>query len=100
MKTPRSRIGTAVIDDRFIWVFGGINGRGGLLDDSIEVFDAEKNEWSTPPIKLTSPRCGMKAITVDHRIFITDEIFDTDKMTWYKAPEMILLRFGFSAVCF
>ena len=87
METARSEMGITVIDDRFIRIFGGFNDDD---LDSIEIFDVEKNEWSTSSIKLTSPMSGMKVITVDHKIFIIGfqqvEVLDVDKMKWSKVP--------------
>jgi hypothetical protein len=87
IKTARSKMGITVVDDRFIWIFGGMNGE---ILDSIEIFDTEKNEWSTSSIKLTSPMYDMKAITIDHKIFIIsferNEVLDIDSMKWSTMP--------------
>jgi hypothetical protein len=101
-------MGITVIDDRFIWIFGGLN--GGALD-SIEIFDVEKNEWFTSSIKMTSPRFGMKAITADHKIFIIGgqgtsgmmnvvEVLDIDEMKWPIGFSMKNVHLGHSAIGF
>jgi hypothetical protein len=94
MPTARFSMGVAVIDDRFIWTFGGTNNRWQSLD-VIEVFDIKNNMWSTLPIKLTAPQCGTRAVAIDHKIYILGggakdnphfwklvEAIDTDTMTW------------------
>lgn len=55
MKCPRSDCGTAVIDERFIMVFGGFSYSPCTMLDSVEMFDTQKNEWSMLPIKTPIP---------------------------------------------
>ena len=110
MHTGRCGAAVAVIDHR-IWVFGG-EGDGGKCLDEIEVFDVEKEEWTTTRIKMTSPRSGAQAVVVDGKIWIIGgvdasgdalnnvEIFDPDTGTWTPAPPLINKRFWHAAVCF
>lgn len=85
MKTARAGMQFAVVDDRFIWIFDGFNDSAHNID-SIEIFDAEKNEWfeSAIRIRLKSLMAGTRAFAVGHKIFILDDshvrIIDTDSM--------------------
>jgi N-acetylneuraminic acid mutarotase len=112
MKNKRAEFAISVIENRFIWVFGGYTDHYSRTTDSIEVFDVATNTWSLAPTKLTFPRFGMTAITIDHRIFIlggseseyngtkTVEVLDIDEMKWSTVSKMLFARMRYSAVGF
>ena len=58
--TARQGMGIGVVDDRFIWTFGGLKvGQG--YQDVIEVYDTKTGEWTTPNVKMRRPRYDIHA---------------------------------------
>ena len=98
--TGRRGMGVGVVDDRFIWTFGGFDGE--KVDDVIEMCDIKTGEWKTLNVKMTFPRDYSKAVVVNDKIWIIGgmtsrgepvkevEIIDTKTMTWTSAPSMII----------
>jgi len=108
MPTARCGMAVAVIGHQ-IWCFGGFNGH--KYFDVIEVFDVDKNEWTTSKFKMTSPRFGVKAVVIDGMIWIIGgssdgetldlvEIFDPVTGSWSVAPRMHIPRQGHAAIAF
>lgn len=103
MPSRRNGVAAAVVDDRFIWVFGSI--------PSIDVFDVEKSEWKTIT-DLHEAFVSARAVAVGHKIFMIGgtrvaggttskvDILDTDTMKWETAAPMSVQRAWFSAVGF
>jgi len=108
MPTARRGMAVAVIGHQ-IWCFGGSGGYRYL--DVIEVFDVDKNEWTTSEFRMTSPRDGATAVVIDGMIWIIGgyshgepidlvEIFDPETGMWTIAPCMHTPRFGHAAIAF
>ena len=90
-----------MVDDRFIWTFGGFDGV--KVVDVIEMCDIKTGEWKTLNVK-TPPRAYSSAVVVNDKIWIIGgwssteativvkgvEIFDTKTMTCTTAPSMII----------
>ena len=97
--TGRSGMGVGVVDDRFIWTFGGFDDENFV--DVIEVCDIKTGEWKTLDVKMTSPCVYSRAVVVNDKIWIIGgkssayktakdvEIIDTKTMTWTTAPSLI-----------
>ena len=93
-------MGVGVVDDRFIWTFGGVD--GDKVDDVIEMCDIKTGEWKTLNVNMTFPRAYSRAVVVNDKIWIIGgmsstfktvkdvEIIDTNKMTWTTAPSLII----------
>ena len=93
-------MGVGVVDDRFIWTFGGFDDENFV--DMIEMCDIKTGEWKTLDVKMTTPRGFSSAVVVNDKIWIiggmssTDEILkdveiiDTKTMTWTTAPSLII----------
>lgn len=109
MPTPRQGMGIVVVDERFIWTFGGLREGHGYLD-VIEVLDVEKQTWSTPAVRMTKQRYSSKAVLVDRRVFIVGgstgsiaalvEVLDLDTLTWGNAADLASPRKWHAAVGF
>ena len=93
ISAARSGVAVGVVDDQFIWTFGGISGSGAL--DVIEVFDAEKNEWTRSGCsRMMCSQYDAKAAVVGHNIYVTGgldsfgavfnslKVFNVDVTTW------------------
>ena len=106
-------MGVGVVDDRFIWTFGGVD--GDKVDDVIEMCVTSKTgEWKTLDVKMTSPRGYSRAVVVNDKIWIIGgkpsteaiivvnavEIIDTKTMTWTTAPSMVIPRRWHNAIGF
>ena len=100
--TGRSGMGVGVVDDRFIWTFGGFYGDDKVVD-VIEMCDIKTGEWKTLNVKMTFPRVDSRAVVVNDKIWIIGgkssttsepvkevEVIDTKTMTWTIAPSMII----------
>ena len=104
MSTARTEMGVALIDNRYAWILGGTN--EGKELDSIEIFDVEKKEWSVSPIKMTSPRSGIQAVAVGHKIYVIGgvpnrtEVLDIDEMKWKSLAPMMKSRVHFGMTAF
>ena len=93
-------MGVGVVDDRFIWTFGGWN--GDKYVDVIEMCDNKTGEWKTLKVKMTFPRAYSRAVVVNDKIWIIGgisssrktlkevEIIDTKTMTWTIAPSLTI----------
>ena len=93
-------MGVGVVDDRFIWTFGGFDGK--RVVDVIEMCDIKTGEWKTLNVKMTSPREYSRAVVVNDKIWIIGgmsptnepvkevEIIDTKTMTWTTAPSLTI----------
>ena len=57
-------MGVGVVDDRFIWTFGG-DDDGDKVDDVIEMCDIKTGEWKTLNVKMTFPRGYSRAVVVN-----------------------------------
>ena len=94
-------MGVGVVDDRFIWTFGGFDD-GRKVVDVIEMCDIKTGEWKTLNAKMTTPRGYSRAVVVNGKIWIIGgmtttyepvkevEIIDTKTMTWTTAPSLII----------
>lgn len=86
-----------VIDDRFIWIIGGIS--NGRCDTSIEVYDTEQKKWTMLPIKapFETEAVYMRIASWNRKIFAVCSrqysmmILDIDEMKWTRAelPEAV-----------
>jgi len=95
MPTARSGMAVAVIGHQ-IWCFGGWDGRREL--DVMEVFDVDKNEWTTSKFKMTSPMFSAEAMTINREIWIiengnqydirTVQTFDPETGIWAPPTKM------------
>ena len=102
MPTARQGMAIGCIDGRHIWTFGGYLNGNDL--DVIEVYDTVTDEWSVPPVKMTTKRYSSKAVVIGEKFFIVGgrenssnptnllEIFDPETMKWTQAPPMKLTR--------
>ena len=98
--TGRRGMGVGVVDDRFIWTFGGYDDV--KVVDVIEMCDIKTGEWKTLDVKMTPPRGYSRAVVVNDKIWIIGgrlptgktakdvEIIDTKTMTWTTAPSLII----------
>ena len=59
--TGRRGMEVGVVDDRFIWTFGGFDGK--RVVDVIEMCDIKTGEWKT--LKMTFPRVCSRAVVVN-----------------------------------
>ena len=76
--TGRRGMGVGVVDDRFIWTFGGwIDGLKAV--DVIEMCDIKTGEWKTLDVKITSPRVDSKAVVVNDKIWIIGGMSSTNE---------------------
>ena len=64
-----------MVDDRFIWTFGGFYGL--KVDDVIEMCDIKTGEWKTLNVKMTFPRVDSKAVVVNDKIWIIGGLSST-----------------------
>ena len=99
-----------MVDDRFIWTFGGFD--GDKVVDVIEMCDIKTGEWKTLNVKMTSPRVYSRAVVVNDKIWIIGgitsslepvkevEIIDTKTMTWTTAPSLIITHKFHTAIEF
>ena len=98
--TGRRGMGVGVVDDRFIWTFGGYD--DDKVVDVIEMCDIKTGEWKTLNVKMTTPREYSRAVVVNDKIWIIGgmsstlepvkevEIIGTKTMTWTTAPSLII----------
>ena len=90
-----------MVDDRFIWTFGGDD--GDKVVDVIEMCDIKTGEWKALDVKMTFPRVYSRAVVVNDKIWIIwwniintgepvneVEMIDTNKMAWTTVPSMII----------
>ena len=103
-------MGVGVVDDRFIWTFGGFD--GDKVVDVIEMCDIKTGEWKTLKVKMAFPRVYSKAVVVNDKIWIIGgksstgetvkvvEIIDTKTMTWTTAPSLITAHKFHTAIGF
>jgi hypothetical protein len=95
----RTRPAVAVIDERFIWVMGGLTEHG--VSASIDVFDTVTRRWSVPRTVMPVSRWSAKAVAVGGRIFViggadesvsnatgTVAVLDTVTLTWTAVCSM------------
>ena len=109
--TGRRGMGVGVVDDRFIWTFGGFDG-GDKVVDVIEMCDIKTGEWKTLDVKMTFPRGYSRAVVVNDKIWIIGgvsstnetlkdvEIIDTKTKTWTTALSLIIPRRFHNAIGF
>ena len=93
-------MGVGVVDDRFIWTFGGFD--GDKVDDVIEMCDIKTGEWKTLDVKMTFPRAYSRAVVVNDKIWIIGgvsitrkplkdvETIDTKTLVCKSAPSLII----------
>ena len=103
-------MGVGVVDDRFIWTFGGFDGVKAV--DVIEMCDIKTGEWKTLDVKMTFPRAYSRAVVVNDKIWIIGgisstyealkdvEIIDTKTMTWTTVPSLIIPHTYHNAIGF
>jgi kelch-like protein 18 len=97
---PTARCCTAVATiGRKIWVMGGFDNHRDI--DLIEVYDVDRNEWTTSPHRLTTPRLSARAVVIDGKIWLTGgvpsgesrrplnlvEVFDPETGKWVAGPQ-------------
>lgn len=74
MSSCRCDMKTAVVDDRFIWIFGGTFARRKYQDDIcdfIDIFDAQARKWlPSPSLKLPLMHKIVLACAKGHDIFL------------------------------
>ena len=104
MPTARSQMGITVLNGNQIWVIGGYDSNYEYDLRVIEVYDVEKFEWKSFSVELTSPRNGLRALTLDGNIWVIGgnvsgqkperniEILDPQTGKWSKGPEMMIQR--------
>ena len=65
--TARNGMGVGVVDDLFIWTFGGFD--GDKVVDVIEMCVTSKTgKWKTLNVKMTFPRVHSRAVVVNDKI--------------------------------
>ena len=108
--TGRRGMGVGVVDDRFIWTFGGFDGL--KVDGVIEMCDIKTGEWKTLDVKMTFPREYSREVVVNDKIWIIGgvssmgeilkdvEIFDTKTMTWTTAPSLVIPHMSHNVIGF
>ena len=71
MKDKRHYLSACSIADEFIYVFGGFFGSTEQdINDTIEVYEAEKNIWTTFSIRMKSPLWACSALSISNNEII------------------------------
>ena len=65
MKDKRHYLSACSINDEFIYAFGGFFGSTEQeINDSIEVFEAEKNIWTVLAVRMKNPLWACSALSI------------------------------------
>ena len=104
MKDKRHYLSACAINNEYIYAFGGFFGSTEQeINDSIEVYEVQKNLWQTLSVKMKTPlwACSALAISSNEIIFIGGKntnrngdvhLFNTDTKTWKPMHHMNQLR--------
>lgn len=65
MKDKRHYLSACTVNDEFVYAFGGFFGSTEQeINDSIEVYDIDKNNWSILTVRMKSPLWACSALAV------------------------------------
>lgn len=104
MKDKRHYLSACAINDEFIYAFGGFFGSTEQeINDSIEVYEVEKNIWSVLTVRMKNPlwACSALAISPNEIIIIGGKntnrngevnLFNIQNKTWKQLHSMNQLR--------
>ena len=104
MKDKRHYLSACSINDEFIYAFGGFFGSTEQeINDSIEVYEVEKNIWSMLTVRMKNPlwACSALSISPTEIILIGGKntnrngevnLFNTQTKTWKQLHNMNQLR--------
>ena len=104
MKDKRHYLSACAINDEFIYAFGGFFGSTEQeINDSIEVFEVEKNTWSVLTVRMKNPlwACSALSISPNDIIIIGGKntnrngevhMFNIVNKTWKQLHNMNQLR--------
>lgn len=101
MNVPRSRAGTAVLDN-LIYAVGGANNN--TFHSSVERYSFEDNKWELVA-SMSMPRIGLGCAVVRRLLYAIGgydgkerlshvECYDPDKDVWFNCPPMNVARSG------
>jgi len=104
MKDKRHYLSACSLNDEFIYAFGGFFGSTEQeINDSIEVYEVEKNLWSVVTVRMKNPLWACSALAVSpHEIILIGgkntnrngevNLFNAQTKTWKQLHSMNQLR--------
>lgn len=112
MKDKRHYLSSCTVNDEFIYAFGGFFGSTEQeINDSIEMFDVEKNIWQVLSVRMKNPlwACSALSISPNEIILIGGKntnrngevhLFNTTTKQWKNLHSMNQLRVSHKSFLF
>ena len=112
MKDKRHYLSACTVNDEFIYAFGGFFGSTEQeINDSIEMFDVEKNIWQVLSVRMKNPlwACSALAVSPNEIILIGGKntnrngevhLFNTNTKAWKSLHSMNQLRVSHKSFLF
>jgi len=71
MKDKRHYLSATTMNDNTIYAFGGFFGSTEQeINDSIEMYEAEKNQWTVLPVRMKNPLWACSALSINNQDII------------------------------